>query len=223
MAEDTITFPIYDSMLDTIRVRPAMYLGEISLTALYHFMLGYEMAVHRFGPKEKPPELPRHFADWVGYRLHLDSNHSGFWHRAILSRVTDEHQALLRFYELRDEYLHREERVVATIRKDRREYKAGIYSNGKTADHFEELPKSLRIVVYTEDPGFFLVADDSEQFFYSGWFFPSFSNWIFFHGFENRFEIHEQRTWDRLLAENKKYNKNLAQRRARLQKKVQQD
>jgi hypothetical protein len=194
-----------------------MYLGESSLTVLYHFMQGYEMASWRCGNKN-PPEVPEHFADWVGYRLHLDSNWSGFWHRAILSRIRDEHQALLRFYELRDEFFRREARVVATIRKDCREHKVGRYnSEGKVVDCVEKLPESLTIVVYTEDPGFFLVAEESDPFVDNGWFFPALST-TQFSAFQERFEIHDQITWGRLLAENKKYKKNLTQRRARIQK-----
>lgn len=120
---EVIRIPWKDSILDTIRERPAMYLGEATITALWHFLIGWNMALDRVsGYAEKPREVPNDSADWVGYRLHLDSNRGGFWKQAILSRVRDQQRALDRFFELRDEYLCREPKLVATIRKDRREY-----------------------------------------------------------------------------------------------------
>jgi len=210
------------SILDIMRERPAMYMGSSSLTGLRFFLAGFQMAENLHGIKNPPP-LPRDFADWVAYRLRLESNCSGFWHRAILSRIRDEHLALMRFYELRDEYLLRKPKVVATIREDCREHRVGqLGLNREIIWRKELLPNSLRIVVYTDDPGFFLTADESDPFSYpNGWFFSAFDcstmGWKFS---VERFEIHDQPTWDRLVAENKKYRENLARRRARIQRKA---
>lgn len=210
------------SILDIIRERPAMYMGEATLSGLCYFLSGFGMAEHLHGIKAPPP-LPRDFADWVAYRLHLESNWSGFWHRAILSRIRDEHLALIRFYELRDEYLLRKPKVVATIRKDRREHRVGKFGlKNEIIWHTELLPESLRIVVYTNDPGFFLTADESDPFSYpNGWFFCALDcgamGWKFS---AERFEIHDPSTWERLIAENKRYKKNLARRRTRIQRKA---
>jgi hypothetical protein len=210
--------PWADSILDTIRDRPAMYVGEKSLTALWYFLQGYQMARSRLGQCETPRELPPHFADWVGYRLHRDGDHDGFWHLAILERVRDEASAVDRFYELRDECFKVEPIIVATIRGDRREFKIGhLDADGSIIWSTKLLPASLKIVVYTHDPGFFLSSDPEEPFFDNGRFFPALSAWDQFA--PDRFEIHDKRTWARLIAENAKYKRNLARRRARNQKK----
>ena len=195
-----------------------MYIGKKSLTALWFLLQGHEMALTRLGKDKTPRELPPHFADWVGYRLHLGGDYSGFWHVAILEHVRDEARAVDRFYELRDECFKPKPTTVATIRKDRREFKIGRYD----ADHnivwgTELLPESLKILVYTDDPGFFLSCDVEESFFDNGRLFAAFSAWGQFA--LDRFEVHDEPMWKRLLAENVKYKKNLSERRRRDQKK----
>lgn len=210
------------SILDIIRERPAIHMGTASLTGLRIFLEGFQSAESLHGIKAQQL-LPHDFADWVAYRLHLDSNWDGFWHRAILSRIRDEHLALIRFYELRDEYLLRKPKVVATIRKDGREHKVGQRGPSReTIWRTELLPESLRVVVYTNDPGFFLIADEDDPFSSpNGWFFSAFDCSVM--GWKvsaERFEIHDQLIWDRLVAENKRYKRNLARRRARIQRRA---
>lgn len=214
-----ITILWKDSILDTVRQRPGMYLGSKSLTGLNFFLRGVEMARSAYGIQAEP-EVPSRFADWVGYRLHLGSNCSGFWHQAILHRIRDEKLAFDRFYELRDEFLQRKGRVVGTVRKECREYKVHLLRSREPEEIVEcteTLPESLRLVVYTEDPGFFLECDDSEPFFYNGWFVDALdSSDVPLLG---RLDIHDHAVWERLLAENKRYKKNLARTRARIRKK----
>jgi len=216
-----IHLPWKSSILDTIRERPAMYLGEGTITALWHFLIGWEMALTRLGNVQKSPEVPIDFADWVGYRLHLGSNFDGFWKRAILSRVRDESHALDRFFELRDEYLRRNPRVVATIRKDRREYQRQrqVTAAGPFVDFVELLPESLSILVYTDDPGFFLSADESAGRLYNGWFYPALAalSWQPWSP-SDRFEVQDREAWDRLFAEDKRYRRNLNRTRARIER-----
>jgi len=216
-SEDVITIPSKDSILDTVRVRPAMYMSAKSLTGLSFFLQGVEMA--RWGSGiDRPPEVPRRFADWVGYRLHLDSNYNGFWHHAILSRIRNEELAFDRFFELRDEFFQRRPRVVATIREDCREHQVGRYDeNHQVVYQTELLPKSLRIVVYTDDPGFFLDADEDESFFYNGWFYPSLDSRH--PPLSERFAPSDEVTWNRLLAENRRHKRNLSRVRARIRRK----
>jgi hypothetical protein len=89
-------------LLDVIRERPAMYLGELSLSALCHFLNGYEMSLWVHGVQEKPP-LPRDFPNWVADRLHFSENRSGY-KNMILERMPNEAMALSFFFELLDEY-----------------------------------------------------------------------------------------------------------------------
>lgn len=215
--ENIKIIPWKDSILDTIRDYPGMYIGKKSLTALWYFLRGYQMARWRLG-QEDPPEVPRRFADWVGYRLHLESDRSGFWYLSILERIRNEEAAVDRFYELRDEFSRREPLLVATILNDRREYRIGRHdADGNVVWGTELLPASLKIVVYTDDPGFFLSCDTEESFFDNGRFFPALSAWNQFS--PDRLQIHDEATWQRLTSENVRYRRNLAKRRARNQKK----
>jgi hypothetical protein len=92
-------------LLDVIRERPVMYLGELSLSALWHFLNGYEMSLLAHDIQEKRP-LPRDFHDWVAYRLHFSGSTSGY-KNMILKRVPDEAAALEYFFKLLDEYRNR--------------------------------------------------------------------------------------------------------------------
>ena len=57
-------------LLDVIREKPVLYMGESTLTALYHFLGGYETAkyIHQIPLRNI---LPIDFNDWVAYRLHF--------------------------------------------------------------------------------------------------------------------------------------------------------
>ena len=217
-SEKLTSIPWMESIVDTIRVRPAFYLGANSLTAFWHFFQGYEMGRWR-STGEYHSEISGRFADWVGYRLHLHSNWDGLWHLAILSKVRDEAVALSRFFELWDEFARREAKVVATIREDCREYSAGRQgADGQIVRGTELLPKSLRIIVYTEDPGFFLEAGEDEKFFENGWFYPAL-DFNLVCPIAHRFNVQDEKTWNRLLDENKRYRRNLHRARARLKRK----
>jgi hypothetical protein len=206
--ERIVTIPWKDSILDAIRQRPAMYMGQKSLTGLWFFLNGVEVGKAKFAV-DAPAEVSPRFADWVGYRLHLCGNCDGFWHKAILSKIPDENLAFDRFFELRDEFLHRQGRVVATIREDRREYT--VKKMGTDRQFFElveSLPRSLSIVAYTEDPGFFLTCNEDEQFFFNGWFCAAFDTCHI--PIRDRFEVHDEGVWKRFLEENDQYRQYLA-------------
>lgn len=57
-------------LLEVIRERPAMYLGQRSLSALSQYLQGYWMALSVHGIQCAFP-LPQDFHDWVAYRLHF--------------------------------------------------------------------------------------------------------------------------------------------------------
>ncbi len=98
-------FDIY-TWLDILRPRPAMYLGAPSLTRLWVFLMGYQIALqdHGISFQEVGPwnfEFHRH----VGRRLdQLPLNGKGY-HLLILAHVGgDEAKALALFWELLDEF-----------------------------------------------------------------------------------------------------------------------
>lgn len=143
-------------LLDVIRVRTAMYTGERTLTAVYHFLAGFGFAQHVYQIPTR--QVPSDFHDWVAYRLHYYESTSGY-KRMILNRIPDESAALDRFFELLDEYRSRQPAVVATAKTgDLKVFKQedGSFEDMRRA----RVAKEVRLVVYTDDPGFFVIHDD---------------------------------------------------------------
>src|ERR1700739_1704788 len=83
--------------LQAIRDRPAMYLSPVSVSAFWHFRLGYELGRASVSTETKNPfAWPPDFNDWVAYRLHFFESNSG-WHNMIVERLGDGTHALDRF------------------------------------------------------------------------------------------------------------------------------
>jgi hypothetical protein len=145
------------ALLDVIRVRTAMYTGERTLSSVYHFLLGFGFSQIVYQTPDSH-FLPPDFHDWVAYRLHFDESTSGY-RRMILDRVPDETAALDRFFELLDEHRSRRPTVVATVRTGDTEVfklEGGSLEDRRRA----KVPDEVRLVVYTDDPGFFITHDD---------------------------------------------------------------
>jgi hypothetical protein len=132
-------------LLDAIRERPAMYMGERSLSALWHYLHGYIEAL-RFHDIATRDVLPPDFHDWVAYRLHFYESTSGY-RNMILKRVPDEAAALDRFFELLDDHRARKPHVVAIARS------AAKNGRRQNADASAS-PSSLNLIAYSDDPGF---------------------------------------------------------------------
>ncbi|MFC5864219.1 hypothetical protein ACFPT7_18080 [Acidicapsa dinghuensis] len=208
------------SILDIVQVRPGMYIGESTLSGLWFYLHGFQMAecLHKV---TSPSSLPSDFPDWVAYRLRLSSNWSGCWHRVILSCIPNEKQALNRFFELREEHLCRKPKIVATIPKVRIDHQIGHYSKtGELLWSTELFPaEPSKIAVYTDDPGFFLTPDENAPPCNS--FHPALDSGFPLTPHASKFEILDQPTWERLLIENKKYKKRLANTRSRILRRTQ--
>jgi len=91
-------------VLNRLRRRPGMYIGEPSLTKLAGFLLGYDCAHYdlRGGPAD--PFLVS-FQEWIEQRLKI--KYVG-WEKAILSESGSEAEAFDRFWHLFDEYMARD-------------------------------------------------------------------------------------------------------------------
>jgi hypothetical protein len=184
------------TVLDAIKERPAMYLTRPSVTALIDFLSGFDFARHEIGI-ELPRIIPDGFGPWVYYRLRRPiSTLVGL--REILKAVPEEAQALECFFQLLDEYKRRKETLVATTKTRRRtSYVVNLQScepdenSRPLTEKFKEWAKnfelpnglkyvrnvwkhpaeSLKSVVYTDDPGFFLMPTDKPED--SGHFYES--------------------------------------------------
>ena len=125
----------------------------------------------------------------------------------ILKHTPDEAQALRRFFELFDEVQTRHAKTVAKVRrhpqnaKVRRQIK---YPDGKISDVEEiSVAEEVSLVIYTDDPGFFVINDDSStEYPRKSFFRPSLSwlHWPYKPDLEFT-TILDQEQFDRLLCE----------------------
>jgi len=141
-------------LLDAIRETPPLYLGERSLTALWHFLHGFAFAEH-IHRAETVIELSNDFHEWVAYRLHYYESTKG-WRQMILEQTLDESAAFDRFYELLDDHRARQPRVVGTIEGHPREYSTRRQGENSSEAIQKLMPEKLILVAYTDDPGLFL-------------------------------------------------------------------
>jgi len=143
-------------LLPLIRKRPEMYMGERSLSALWHLINGYQLGfVASGGSIDSAQALPDDFHAWVAYRLHFKESTSG-WRNMILNVATDEAKAFFRFFELYDEHEARKAHVFAKLLDIQKTYRVGTEGQ----ETVEWYPKSLSFVTYTTDPGFFVYSDE---------------------------------------------------------------
>jgi hypothetical protein len=160
---DTAPSSSEGNILEQIRSRPALFLGTRSLSALQHFVNGYSEARRELG-LSSPNPLPPDIHDWVAYRLHFRESTSGYVNM-VLKRIPDEAQALERFFELVDEHHAKSAKTVAKIRRHPEDCKirrGRRGPNGEEVSRLVEIPcaDEVSVVVFTDDPGFFIVNDD---------------------------------------------------------------
>ena len=144
-----------------MRQRPAMFIYPVSLTALWHFILGYGMGLGSVSCEiENPFALPRDFHDWVAYRLHFYESTRGF-HNMIIERLGDGPQAVDRFFSLMSEYQNREPRIVATLVGCSRTYRELFQGEERRLS----FPSTISLIAYNdEDPGLFVTAEGVDHF-----------------------------------------------------------
>ena len=100
---------LYD-IIRKIEKRPAMYLGQPSITHLQSFLAGYFFARHQLGEVETEQE--KHFANfdpWIQEKFKITSSQS--WDKIILFFSQDERQALDLFFELFNEFARVDDNV----------------------------------------------------------------------------------------------------------------
>ena len=92
----------YD-LIRNIQKRPAMYLGQPSISHLRTFLAGYFFARHQLEQPETDQE--KHFSEfqtWVQQRFKVTSSQS--WDKVILFFSQDDQKALEQFFELLEEF-----------------------------------------------------------------------------------------------------------------------
>ncbi|BAT51406.1 hypothetical protein NOS3756_03290 [Nostoc sp. NIES-3756] len=93
---------LYD-LLHNIQKRPAMYLGQPSISHLRAFLSGYFFSRHQLGtPETEQEKYFANFQTWIQERFKVTSSQS--WDKIILFFSQDEHKALEQFFQLFDEF-----------------------------------------------------------------------------------------------------------------------
>jgi hypothetical protein len=184
--------PVVHQLLDAIRKKPGFYLEECSLSALKHYLSGYECALGLHRIKEEWV-LPEDFNAWVAYRLHYKESTSG-WRNMILGVTHAEDAGFSRFFELLDEHLRREPHVVARLVGHQRPYQSGP----KGKEQMERIP-DVSLVTFTDDPGFIVIADKpGRHCFCRNRFFPTLDWFLSLVGVDqSRLTVLDQETFDR--------------------------
>lgn len=190
------------SLIEAIRLHPGMYFGSKSLTAFYHFLTGFQMGCCSYQVAEDRLglEIPSDFHDWVAYRTHFRESTLG-WCNMIVATTESEEAAFDRFFELLEEHSARVPRLVAEI-------------IGPTSSAFRygqscviPPPERVRLVKYTEDPGFFALHDSEN---WTDHFHPYLS-WMWgLSGGE--LVVHDEISYNEMLRENEEKERELEER-----------
>jgi len=135
--------------LDHIRQRPALYLGETSITVFKGYFYGFLEGSKLLENKELAAELTK-LNNWVAMRLGYFEGTSGWKNMLLKLENGDEEKALKKFFTLLDEFKKRKARVI---------YEAKISSPKTKAI-------SAQIIRYTKNKGCFIrwIGKDNEIF-----------------------------------------------------------
>jgi hypothetical protein len=94
-------------MLQRIKQRPGMFLGQCSITRLRAFLDGYMGSRSDLGLPPTQQELEfNQFQEWVQTRFKISSSHG--WDSIILFYSADERDALNNFFELFEQFCNSE-------------------------------------------------------------------------------------------------------------------
>ncbi|MBO5030670.1 MAG: hypothetical protein J6D08_02090 [Lachnospiraceae bacterium] len=95
------------NIIEHIRKRPGMYLGSSSITALSHFLHGYQAAESDYGLYRRRELIPLQFEYMSEFtKIKLNSKDNLGWCSHILKYCNgDEVKALNQFFELYDEFI----------------------------------------------------------------------------------------------------------------------
>jgi hypothetical protein len=96
------------NLLEKIKRKPALYLGNTSITDLRMFILGYRFARSEMGisNSEAESDFYKNFQPWLQNRLSIRTVNA--WDKIILLTSIDEKAAFDYFFQLLDEFIQRD-------------------------------------------------------------------------------------------------------------------
>lgn len=95
-------------LLEKIKSKPGLYLGNISITNLRMFILGYRFARSEIGitNTEAETDFYKNFQPWLQNRLSIRTVNA--WDKIILLTCIDEKAGFDYFFQLLDEFIQRD-------------------------------------------------------------------------------------------------------------------
>ena len=92
-------------LLDRIKQRPGMYLGNCSITRLNMLLVGYSQARMELGlPRTEQEKEFDQFQEWIQRKYNISDSKG--WDSIILLDSTDEKGAFYNFFKLFEEFSH---------------------------------------------------------------------------------------------------------------------
>ncbi len=142
---------IYD-LLDSIEQKPAIYLGEKSLSLLRAFIDGYLFAARRSLLR---PNGFFDFHEWVALRLGYFESTSGYVNMILKSEMGDETKGFDRFFQLWHDFRNRKSRTI--YEAIRCTMAIAVSQRRLDTGEVEEMDSNLiQVVKYTDDNAGFL-------------------------------------------------------------------
>jgi hypothetical protein len=94
------------NLLERIKQRPGMYLGQCSITRLNMLLVGYSQARMELGlPRTAQEQEFDQFQEWIQHKYNISDSKG--WDSIILLNSTDEKAAFYQFFQLFEEFSHR--------------------------------------------------------------------------------------------------------------------
>lgn len=93
----------FNDLLQKIKQRPALYLGQNSIHSLQAFLDGYYFARRELDIPLTDQEIEfQNFLQWIRQRFNVETGQP--WSSIVLFHASDERSAVNRFFELFDEF-----------------------------------------------------------------------------------------------------------------------
>lgn len=94
----------YHELLQQIKKKPGLYIGNASISNLYMFLIGYQFARRQLNvPTSAEEQEFQRFQPWLQEKFGLKTSQS--WSQIILFHSTNEQDAFDRFFHLFAEFL----------------------------------------------------------------------------------------------------------------------
>lgn len=169
-------------ILDLIKIRPAMYIGDHSITALYSFLNGYSMALKRLSIEDHTDTLlplPFWFFHEYAARKYGYYESTSGWRNMILDHTNhDERQGLDEFFVMYEQFksLKIVRYAYAVLEPEHQQfYKNNPYAlyRMQAAGREPLFPQPLKVHLVELTPGYLLLIETKEKYVLTNSLYPN--------------------------------------------------